>query len=187
MVAELHELLFRAGVPPPFVLVGHSMAGFNVRFFARAYPAEVAGLVLVDSSHEDLRSRWQASRSQAEWTEWSRFVKRESTFRDAAPAGAVAEWDSFYQNAASMQGIPLPLGLPIVILTGTRLEDDWQALGITASDVDVKLELHRAWLAEAPQAVHRIAGGSGHYIQKDQPEIVTRAIYEVLAAIGTAP
>ena len=53
MVEELRALLTRAGVPAPYVLVGHSAGGMNVRLFAHKYPDEVAGLVLVDASHED--------------------------------------------------------------------------------------------------------------------------------------
>ena len=50
---DLHALLHAAGVPPPYVLVGSSFSGFNVRSFAGKYPSEVAGAVLVDSAHED--------------------------------------------------------------------------------------------------------------------------------------
>jgi pimeloyl-ACP methyl ester carboxylesterase len=53
MVAELHELLRRSQVPPPYVLVGASLGGCNLRLFALRYPEEVAGIVLVDAAHED--------------------------------------------------------------------------------------------------------------------------------------
>lgn len=53
IVHELHTLLTNAGLPGPYVLVGHSFGGYNVRLFAHEYPQEVAGLVLVESSHED--------------------------------------------------------------------------------------------------------------------------------------
>ncbi len=46
---ELHTLLQQAGIPGPYVLVGHSMGGLTVRVFAHEYPAEVAGIVLIDS------------------------------------------------------------------------------------------------------------------------------------------
>ncbi|MFZ5879071.1 MAG: alpha/beta fold hydrolase [Chloroflexota bacterium] len=49
----LHTLLQEADIPGPYILVGHSMGGLHVRSFARLYPAEVTGLVLVDSSHEN--------------------------------------------------------------------------------------------------------------------------------------
>ena len=54
---ELHTLLQNASVPPPYVLVGHSLGGFNIRVFNGLYPSEVAGAVFVDSSHEDQMDR----------------------------------------------------------------------------------------------------------------------------------
>jgi pimeloyl-ACP methyl ester carboxylesterase len=52
---ELHDALARLGEEGPYVLVGHSFGGPVVRAFALRYPADVAGLVLVDSVHEDQR------------------------------------------------------------------------------------------------------------------------------------
>lgn len=45
---ELRELLQRAGIPGPYVLVGHSFGGLVVRRYAAMYPDEVDGVVLVD-------------------------------------------------------------------------------------------------------------------------------------------
>ena len=50
---ELRALLDRAGVAPPFVLVGHSFGGLVMRIFAARHRAEVAGLVLVDPAHPE--------------------------------------------------------------------------------------------------------------------------------------
>jgi len=50
---ELHRLLEGAGIEPPYVVVGHSYGGFVSRLFAAKYAPETAGLVLIDSSHED--------------------------------------------------------------------------------------------------------------------------------------
>ncbi|NEQ86029.1 MAG: alpha/beta hydrolase [Moorea sp. SIO2I5] len=49
MVKELHTLLTNAGVEGPYILVGHSLGGLNVRQFASQYPDKVLGLVLVDA------------------------------------------------------------------------------------------------------------------------------------------
>jgi pimeloyl-ACP methyl ester carboxylesterase len=46
---ELHTLLQNAGIPGPYVLVGHSLGGFTVRVFVHEYVADVAGVVLVES------------------------------------------------------------------------------------------------------------------------------------------
>jgi pimeloyl-ACP methyl ester carboxylesterase len=57
IATELHTLLSKAGVAGPYVLVGHSMGGYDVRMFAHLYPDEVAGMVLVDSGHPDQFNR----------------------------------------------------------------------------------------------------------------------------------
>jgi pimeloyl-ACP methyl ester carboxylesterase len=48
IVGELHTLLDRAAIPPPYVLVGHSFGGLTMALFAGRFPDEVAGMVLVD-------------------------------------------------------------------------------------------------------------------------------------------
>jgi pimeloyl-ACP methyl ester carboxylesterase/ketosteroid isomerase-like protein len=62
MAEELHALLDGAGLEPPFVLVGHSLGGYNARLFADRYPAEVAGVVLAESAHEE---QWERLPHQA--------------------------------------------------------------------------------------------------------------------------
>ena len=52
VAADLHEALATLDLPRPYVLVGHSLGAHYVRGFARQYPREVAGMVLVDPSHE---------------------------------------------------------------------------------------------------------------------------------------
>jgi pimeloyl-ACP methyl ester carboxylesterase len=53
IVYELHTLLDKAGMKPPFVLVGHSYGGWLVRLYASTYPAEVAGMVLVEAGADN--------------------------------------------------------------------------------------------------------------------------------------
>src|ERR1700760_791856 len=48
IVEELHTLLQRAAVPPPYVLVGHSFGGLTMPLFAARFPEEVAGMLLID-------------------------------------------------------------------------------------------------------------------------------------------
>ncbi len=50
---DLHRLLRAAGIPPPYVIVAHSYGGLPARDFARRYPGEVVGMVLVDTTSED--------------------------------------------------------------------------------------------------------------------------------------
>lgn len=50
IAAELHALLGIAHVAPPYIYMGHSIAGIYARAFANRYSAELAGLVLVDGA-----------------------------------------------------------------------------------------------------------------------------------------
>ena len=54
VATELRDLLRAAAVPGPYVLAGHSLGGVYARRFAQLFPADVAGLLLIDPGHEDL-------------------------------------------------------------------------------------------------------------------------------------
>ena len=47
---QLHNLLRLAHMAPPYILMGHSIAGLYVRAYASRYSADLAGLVLVDGA-----------------------------------------------------------------------------------------------------------------------------------------
>jgi pimeloyl-ACP methyl ester carboxylesterase len=61
IAGELDRLLIRAAVPGPYVLVGHSFGGYNIRMFASRHRDQVAGMVFVDSSHPDQLNRFPPS------------------------------------------------------------------------------------------------------------------------------
>jgi pimeloyl-ACP methyl ester carboxylesterase len=57
IVEDLHRALQHAGLPPPYVLVGHSAGGLRMRLFAARYPDEVVGLVMIDTVLADWEDR----------------------------------------------------------------------------------------------------------------------------------
>ena len=69
IVDDLRKLLAQAGISPPYLLVGHSYGGMNVRLFAHVHPEEVQGLVLVDPTHEDWSEGFRKidPRTSEEW------------------------------------------------------------------------------------------------------------------------
>ena len=50
---DLHTLLEAADIPGPYILVGHSKGGLHVRTYARLFPDDVAGVLLLDSAEEE--------------------------------------------------------------------------------------------------------------------------------------
>ena len=60
-VFELHQLLKKANLRGPYVLVGHSIGGLIARLFAQQYPTEVAGMVLVDATSDDTQLLYQGN------------------------------------------------------------------------------------------------------------------------------
>lgn len=67
IVRELHTLLINAGVAKPYILVGHSFGGMNMRLYAHHYPDEAVGIILVDSVHEEQYIRLPAYREASEY------------------------------------------------------------------------------------------------------------------------
>lgn len=63
VTGRLHSLLGAANISPPYVLVGHSLGGEYVRYYATRYPDDVAGIVLVDPGSE-----WQMVRTGENFT-----------------------------------------------------------------------------------------------------------------------
>ncbi|MBC7415491.1 MAG: alpha/beta hydrolase [Herminiimonas sp.] len=79
IVDDLHALLTAARIDPPYLLVGHSFGGMNMRLYADRYRNEVAGMVLLDPTHEDGIARIDAARHGQESR---RYRKQVSHWRD---------------------------------------------------------------------------------------------------------
>ena len=86
MAAELHGLLTQAKVTGPIVLMGHSIAGLYMRDYASRYPAEVVGMVFVDSS-TPLQNRILdlGVKAPTGLREWGRTLLIEAAFSSGIP------------------------------------------------------------------------------------------------------
>ncbi|MEU6131667.1 alpha/beta hydrolase [Saccharopolyspora sp. NPDC047091] len=95
---DLRALLRAADVPGPRVLVGHSLGGLYARLYAKRFPDEVAGLVLLDPTHEEIVQRLPteaAQRLRAWTTDVELPADRLTAMRDAYRAAvgrALADW-----------------------------------------------------------------------------------------------
>ena len=84
-VADLHALLRAADIPGPYVLVAHSAGGLVVRLYASTYPDEVVGMVLLDTTHEDVWLRFQEALTPAQWPTFEAFTVHNQPMLDAYP------------------------------------------------------------------------------------------------------
>jgi pimeloyl-ACP methyl ester carboxylesterase len=91
MMEELRALLDAAAIQRPVILVGHSFSGLLVRLYAYKYPEEVAGLVLVDGSHEDQFQRFPPEIGQLfptiRATQVQQLIQMSQTIRDQGSTG----------------------------------------------------------------------------------------------------
>jgi len=169
IVGELHALLARAGERAPFVLVGHSFGGLSARLYATRFPAEVAGLVLVEATHEDFPDAANRLRPASER------LRLESTFAGAS-ATAASEYAHLGESAAEMRAAaPLP-DIPLVVISSR----DWHA---DAAVQHAWSGFQDALARLAPRAEHVIVPDSGHYVQFEKPRVVVAAIARVVRAV----
>jgi pimeloyl-ACP methyl ester carboxylesterase len=179
MVEELHALLQRAAVPGPYVLVGHSLGGLNVRLYASAHEAEAVGLVLVDATTEDQDTRfWGLLPSDT-------LRAFQAGLRDNREG---LDYEAFLASMADLRGVERSLGdTPLVVLTHGKEESP--PPGVSA---EVAAKMARAWRemqSELPRlssnSVHVIAENSQHYIHWDASRLVVAAVREAVGAART--
>jgi len=175
---ELHAMLVKAKIAPPYVLVGHSMGGMTIRLFAALWPDEVAGLVFVDGSHEEMNARVNALLTPEEVAQSD---AETAAFIATTPKGIQLEFGVWGQNEAMMRNVGFPTNVPVVSLVQSgpipETAPKVEKLGRT-----VWLELHADWLKLMPQAKQVLANKSGHFIQFDEPQLVIDAVREVVSA-----
>jgi pimeloyl-ACP methyl ester carboxylesterase len=174
MARELHRLLHRAGLQAPYVLVGHSMGGINVRLLEAEHPEEVAGMVLVDATVDPVRSR-----SLVPADELSKFDEF------AEKVGEGIDFATFAAGAAEMRAASHSLGAkPLVVLTRS-LEDTppWATPVQVAAMRSTWLELQGELPKLSTNAYQVIVPNTHHHIQLEAPEVVAAAIVEVVSAL----
>lgn len=188
IASELHTLLANSCVPGPYVLAGHSSGGLNVRLYATRYPEEVAGMVLVDARPENYSERLQAILPADSWGALSAAMQANN---DALPGGSRLEWMSIAASEAEVRTAgPLPQ-VPLIVLThgvpDPRFEPFLSAEELQAEE-DLWHQLQTDLAHSVPDGQQITATQSGHYIQRDQPDLVVDAIATVIEkARGTSP
>ena len=206
MADDLYALLRVAGILPPYVLVGHSIGGVIARRFYVRHPGLVAGMVLVESSHEDQGRRiaavdWRFGPGMLVEVAARRQARVLGVRRLAASLGLMRRFDAMVAReappeyaradraillsakqrrasvrellmAARMTGQPPQLGsVPLAVVTRARRP---------GAEPAVWAQLQDELAALSSDSVHVHAEHGGHYLQFDEPDLVTQAIQDLV-------
>jgi len=212
IVEELHGLLTAASVAPPYVMVGHSLGGLFVRVYEQRFPDDVAGIVLVDSSHPEQFERYppvvRRMMARVDSARPSRLAMKfmmDSGLRRMRlrwmgvrpPTNAVQAYiwrsvpEGYYGELAARDAISRQAAevtsfgdRPLIVLTAGKIAP---MPGVPDS---VPAALYRTWVvlqdelaSLSTNSVHRTIEGSTHYIQFDAPDAVVQAVGEVVESV----
>lgn len=166
IVEDLRGLLRSQHLPPPYVLVGHSAGGLYMQLFARIYPQDVAGIVLVDSTHP---TQFEGEGAMSKRPELARIA-----IGLALTGPSRAEFDALTATGQQvMSAPPLRTDIPMVILVAP----DRSGTAAAAFDNAKRWDLGNLY----PTATLREVD-SDHDIPQHRPQAIIGAIAEVLSA-----
>lgn len=170
---ELHKLLTAANIKGPYILVGHSLGGFDVRLFAAKYPNEVAGIILVDSSQEDLEDRVLKNMTEEEKKTYLEKQKDQAQYF-TSPDGSNSDIEkSCEQVREARNGLK---DIPMTVIVAQEGIDDTRD-----GRKGVWLELQKDMASLSTKSKLIIAKNSSHNIPGDEPDVIANAILEMLA------
>lgn len=166
IVEELRRVLRHKGLQPPYVLVGHSLGGLYMQLFARAYPEEVKGLVLVESLYPRMVKKTSdfplmtriAARLAFSRTVWAEIERIDDTGEAVLALRAI-------DDKPIIRLVNVPQG-------NTAIAVDFGAFRSDAGTRDFVRGLY-------PNA-KKVVVDASHQMQLTHPEVVVKAVRDVL-------
>jgi pimeloyl-ACP methyl ester carboxylesterase len=174
VLGSLRELLQAAGLAPPYVLVAHSLGGLYANLFARLYPGEIAGVLLLEATHpedqEGLKKHEdEMVRALGKLQDVPQLFLRANVQAELACADQIA------QEIADAGEFP---SVPLRVVTGGLTP---RAPSASPAVLGAK-RAHQQELARlSPLGEQVIAHKSGHFPQLTEPEVVLAVLEELVA------
>jgi pimeloyl-ACP methyl ester carboxylesterase len=164
LVKDLNTLITQNDIDGPIVLVGHSLGGHIIRKYQESFPAQVAGLFLIDPTneylYEEVFNEMSQQSADSMKTAWDKSFEKQ-------PIGVYNEWKEVYDNDQLMRAYPLPSDIPVTILASYQ-----ESAFLTEKNARIKKELFAEWQKGKPNVEVLNTSNSGHYIHLGEPEWV---------------
>lgn len=169
VVEQLRDGLRKAGVNPPFLLVGHSYGGDLMRVFASKYAGEVIGLVLVDPPMEDFYTRATVEAPQAYLVGLEEALSHDDK---KASDTLKREYLAYETSMVQTRLAKPPPGNTVVLISAGKQLANSEAL-------------QRIWLEEQAKWAKKVGArhivvDTGHNIPREQPQAVVDAVRSLL-------
>jgi|JI6StandDraft_1071083.scaffolds.fasta_scaffold48056_3 pimeloyl-ACP methyl ester carboxylesterase len=171
IIEELRRSLRDKSISPPYVLVGHSLGGLYMQLYARRYPQEVAGLVLVDSTHPE---QLKGPGAQDNWPTGLKLI-----FAAALSGTAKKELGELPATGAAVLALPPFTGKPVIVLSAQKPMSETSDL---ARDANAK----RVEIVRLHPGAKQVWVDSSHAIPLEKPEAVIAAIHGILLSAQAA-
>jgi pimeloyl-ACP methyl ester carboxylesterase len=192
---DLHNLLYNANLPGPYILVAHSLAGLTARLFADRYPDDIAGMVLMEALHPDWYARAIELLPPAVDSEPAGLTNyREFCTKDLlVPLNLPENWD-YLASVELLRGVGDLGDMPLVVMTKDITRPELQIgflkgaygdfpLEISQKMDEVWLELQEDLATLSTNSQHIIVEYTNHTLPRQNPDSVVEAIRWVLGEV----
>jgi len=158
---DLDELLQVKGIPPPYILVGHSMGGLFIRYYADLHAESIAGLVFLDTSHESwwqyIRETWSADDQRNYFDFWDdKYPEYIGVRRE--------EKSAFEENFNMVRGLKIDKDMPVLVFTGGRHHHFRKDAQDFEADRQKWIDLHESLLVGVKNGKHIVHLELDHWL-----------------------
>jgi pimeloyl-ACP methyl ester carboxylesterase len=175
VVETLRALLKAINHSPPYILVGHSLGGIFINLYARLYPEEVGAIVFVDASHPDEPKKQSEFQKQTFWHTMNNGLKSVERVFDKYKYSEDEKIDETINQITNAGNFPQ---IPVAVVSGTQ-----KMPFVPKRNFEIHLQCQKELVALTSNSKVYIAEQSGHFPQRTEPEIVLRAIQEIVESL----
>lgn len=169
VATHLRAALREAGLQPPYVLVGHSLGGLNMLAFAKLFPGEVRGVVLVDSRPPGFTAACRRAGIRAfvvpDWLVYTMPSQVRWEVRGLEASESFASDPGAFAN------------VPVTVIAATRPDSPL----VNQSDQAFWVDEQRAFAASLAHG-RFVTAATRHYVHKEDPELVVSEILAMLTS-----